>query len=81
MSVSRVRELWRDRKTGEAWLVETEGGRVVSANGPVGEDEVGNDALAYKHAAQGRSPAFTETAAELDRRRDEFERKRLDAPD
>ena len=81
MSTSRDREIWRHRETGEAYLVELEGGRVVSANGPVGEDELGEDALAYKHAAQGRSPAFTAEATELDRRRDEFEREPLEAAD
>ncbi len=80
MSTSRAREVWRHRETGEAYLVELEDGRVVSANGPVGEDELGGEALAYKHAAQGRSPAFTAEAAELDGRRDEFDREPLDAP-
>ncbi len=81
MSTSRVREIWRNRETGEAYLVEVEDGRVVAANGPLAEDEFRDDALAYKHAAQGRSPAFTPEAADVDRRRDEFDREPLPAPD
>ncbi len=80
MSVSRARELWRHRETGEAWLVETEGDRVVSASGPLTRDQLEEEALAYKHAAQGRAPAFTEEAADLDRRRGEFDRERLEPP-
>ena len=76
--MSRAREIWRHRETGDAYLVELEGGRVVSANGPVGEDELRDEALAYKHAAQGRSPAFTAEAAALDARRDDFDREPLD---
>ncbi len=79
--MSRARELWRNRETGEAYLVELEGDRVVSAEGPLSEDQLGDDALAYKHAAHGRSPAFSEDAADLDRRRDEFEHERVEAPD
>jgi len=79
MSTSRAREIWRHRETGEAYLVELEGDRVVSANGPVGEDELRDEALAYKHAAQGRSPAFTPEAAALDGRRGEFDREPLNA--
>jgi hypothetical protein len=78
VSTSRAREVWRHRETGEAYLVEVEDGRVVVANGPLGEDELREDALAYKHAAQGRSPAFTSEAADLDRRREEFDRRPLD---
>ncbi len=81
MSTSRAREIWRERETGTAYLVEIEGGRVVSANGPLAEDELRDEALAYRHAAQGRSPAFTSEAAELDRRRGEFDREPLEAPE
>jgi hypothetical protein len=76
VSVDRVRELWRHRETGEAWLVELEGDRVVAASGPLTADQLGEDALAYKQAAEGRAPAFTEEAARLDGRRDEFDRER-----
>ena len=80
MSMSRAREVWRHRETGEIYLVEVEGDRVVSTNGPVTEDELRQEALAYKHAAQGRTPAFSAQAADLDRRRDEFDRERIEAP-
>lgn len=78
MSTRRERELWRDRETGERWLVELEDGRVLAASGPVSDDELSGDALAFKEAAHGRTPAFSEEAAELERRRDEFEREPLD---
>jgi hypothetical protein len=81
MSTSRAREVWRHRETGEIYLVELEDDRVLSSNGPVTEDQVREEALAYKHAAQGRTPAFSSEAAELDRRRDEFHRERLQPPD
>ncbi len=80
MSTSRAREIWRERETGAAYLVELEDGRVVSANGPLGEDELRDEALAYKHAAQGRSPGFTTEAAELERRREDFDREPLPGP-
>ena len=80
MSVSRVRELWRHRETGEAYLVELEGDRVLAAEGPLSDDQLREDALAYKHAAHGRAPAFGEDAADLERRRDDFERQRVEAP-
>ncbi|MDQ3866662.1 MAG: hypothetical protein M3304_07510 [Actinomycetota bacterium] len=78
--MSRARELWRHRETGEAWLVETEADRVVNASGPLTPDQLADEALAYKQAAQGRSPGFTEEAADLDRRRGEFDRERLEPP-
>ena len=70
----RVRELWRHRETGERWIVELEFGRVIAAHGPLADDDRDADALAMKTAAHGRSPAFTEEAARLEERRDEFER-------
>ena len=79
MSTSRARELWRHRETGETYLVEVEDGRVLAANGPLAEDELRGEALAYKHAAQARSPAFTPGATDIDRRREEFDRRPLDA--
>jgi hypothetical protein len=81
MSTSRVREIWRHRERGDAYLVEVEGDRVVSAEGPLSGDQLSERALAWKQAAGGRAPAFTPDAAELDGRRDEFERERVEAPD
>jgi hypothetical protein len=81
MSTSRTREVWRHRETGEVYLVELEGDRVLSSNGPLTEDQLRDDALAYKHAAQGRTPAFAPEAAEIDRRRNEFDRERLETDD
>jgi hypothetical protein len=79
MSTSRARELWRHRESGEAYLVEVEGERVVSANGPLTEDEVSEAALEYKQAAHGRTPAYDAQTAAVAERREEFERERLDA--
>jgi hypothetical protein len=80
MSTSRVREIWRHRERGDAYLVELESDRVVSAEGPLTEDQLGEDALAWKQAAEGRAAAFTPEAADLDGRRNEFERERAEAP-
>lgn len=79
MSIGRVRELWRHRATGEIYLVELEGERVVSAGGPLTEDQVSEGALEYKQAAHGRTPAYDADAVELDRRRNEYHRERLAA--
>src|SRR5919199_1863264 len=62
------------REPGERWIVELEFGRVIAAHGPLADDDRDADALAMKTAAHGRSPAFTEEAARLEERRDEFER-------
>ncbi len=78
MSTSRARELWRHRETGERWLVELEDDRVVSASGPLAGDELGEDALAFKEAAHGRTPAYDSGTADLARRRAEFERERVE---
>ena len=80
MATSRAREIWRHRETGEAYLVEVEEERVVSASGPLTEDQLGEDALAWKQAAAGREPAFTPEAAALEERRGEFDRERVEAP-
>ena len=61
--------------------MEIEDDRVVAASGPVTEDQVQEDALAYKQAAQGRTPAYDEQTADVDRRRVEFDREPLEAPD
>lgn len=78
MSTSRAREIWRNRASGEAYLVEVEGERVVSAEGPLAEDELTRDSLSMRRAAQGRSPGYTEESVELERSREDFERERLD---
>jgi hypothetical protein len=78
MATNRIRELWRRRDGGQAYLVELEEDRVVAADGPLAAGELTEEALALRRAAQGRSPSFTAEAAELDRRRDEFERERLE---
>jgi hypothetical protein len=76
----RGRELWRDRRTGEAYLVETDGDRVVAATGPVSGEHLDHERVAFEQAAEGRSPGFTPQAAELERRRDEFDREPLAPP-
>ena len=78
MSTRRTREVWRHRETGEAYLVDVEDDRVVTAEGPLADDELSADSLAMRRAAQGRSPAFTQEATDLDGRKDEFDRERLD---
>ena len=78
MTGERARELWRRREGGEAYLVEVEDDRVLSAEGPLAEDELSRESLALRRASQGRSPAFTPEAVDLDRRRDEFDRQRLE---
>ncbi len=79
MSTGRVREIWRHRQSGDVYLVEVEDERVVSSHGPVSEDQVSEEALEYKQVGHGRTPAFTEQAAEMDGRRDEYERTPLRA--
>lgn len=74
----RARELWQHRESGEAFLVELEDERVLSADGPLSGDELTREALDLRRAAQGRSPAFTEEAVDLERRRHEFDRRRLE---
>lgn len=76
---SRSREIWRHRD-GDTYLVELEDDRVLSANGPVGPDELAAEATAWKDAALGRSPAYSPEAADLERRRDEFTREPLERP-
>jgi hypothetical protein len=77
---SRAQELWHHRETGETYIVETEGERVVATSGPLDEDERSDAARAYKQAAQARTPGYGDDAADFERRRDEFERERLEAP-
>ena len=78
MTGDRVRELWRHRDSGEAYLVELEDGRVLSGDGPLAVDELTREALTLRRAAQGRMPAFTLEAADLAERSDEFDRQRLE---
>lgn len=79
MSTNRSRELWRDRSSGEAFVVELEEDRVLAAHGPVEPEELDGAVRAWMEASQGRTPAFTELATDLERRRDEFERGPLPA--
>jgi hypothetical protein len=80
MSTSRSRELWRHRKSGALYIVDLEDDRVLSASGPITEDQVHEDALAYKQAAQGRTPAYDEQTVDVERRRAEFDREPLEPP-
>ena len=74
MADERLRELWRHRESGELYLVELQDERVVSAHGPLGEDEAGAESLAWRTASHGRSAAFSPEATRLEERRDEYER-------
>jgi hypothetical protein len=79
MSTNRVRELWRDRSTGDAFVVELEDDRVLAAEGPLDPDRLGDVGRAWTSPLDGRLPAFTGLATDFDRRRDEFEREPLPA--
>jgi hypothetical protein len=76
-ATARTRELWRHRANEEHFIVELEEARVVAAHGPLKEHEVEDARVAFAHAAHGRTPAYTGEAAELERRRDEFQREEL----
>lgn len=80
MSTNRTRELWRDRSTGESFVVEREDDRVLAAEGPVDPatslDELGQ---AWSAPTDGRVAAFTSLATDLERRRGDFERRPLPA--
>jgi hypothetical protein len=67
------------RRSGiEQCIVELEEARVGAAHGPLAEHEVEEARLAFAHTAQGRDPpAYTGEAAELELRRDEFQREEL----
>ncbi|HEY7196770.1 MAG TPA: hypothetical protein VH306_06270 [Gaiellaceae bacterium] len=73
MSTNRQRELWKDRANGKTYLVELEDGRVVAAQGPIDPADTDRVQRIWTEAAQGRMPAFSDLAADLERRRDEFE--------
>jgi hypothetical protein len=77
VSTNRTRELWRDPSSGEAFLVELEDGRVLAADGPVDPGSLDEAGRAWLSPTDGRAPAFTSLATELERRRDEFERESL----
>jgi hypothetical protein len=77
MSTNRRRELWRDRSTGDAFVVELEEDRVLAADGPVDPSDLDEVGTAWTSPTDGRAAAFTGLATDLDRRRDEFEREPL----
>ena len=79
MSISRMRELWIDRSSGDAFFVEVEGERVLSAEGPVDPGELDPVHLVWSAASQGRGQSFTELAADLGRRRKDFARRPIPA--
>ena len=74
MAEERLREVWRHRESGDLYLVELEDDRVVSAHGPLEEDESERETLAWRTASHGRSPAFSPEAMRVAERREEFER-------
>jgi hypothetical protein len=80
VSTNRTRELWTDRTSGDAFVVELEDGRVLAADGPVDPARFDEIARAWTAPTDGRAPAFTSLATELDRRREEFERRSLAPP-
>jgi hypothetical protein len=69
----RKRELWRERESGELFVVELEGGRVASAHGPLAPEDARDIDLALAQIAHARTAAFDETAERLERERDRFE--------
>lgn len=79
MSTNRTRELWRNRSTGEAFVVELEEDRVLAAEGPVDPNDLDVVQRIWTAPSQGRTPAFGGLATDLERRRREFERRPLPA--
>lgn len=77
MATNRTRELWRDRGSGDTFVVELEGGRVLAAQGPVDPERLDDVDAIWTTAAVGRLPAFTGPATDLEARRDEYERRPL----
>jgi hypothetical protein len=62
----KTHEFWRETKTGEIWAIELSDGAVSGCCGPLAPDAVATDyLLGYDYTAA--------LAAELDRRREEFE--------
>lgn len=58
-------------------MVELEGDRVLAAQGPVDPEQLTDVDAIWTEAAAGRTPAFTGRASDLEKRRDEFERRPL----
>jgi hypothetical protein len=79
VSTSRTRELWRDRASGESFVVEIEDDRVLAAHGPVDPASLADLGQAWSAPTDGRAAAFTSLAADLERRRSDFERRPLPA--
>jgi hypothetical protein len=79
VSTSRRRELWEDRSSGETFVVELEGDRVLAAEGPVDPKDLDRVHAIWTEASHGRMPAFSGLATDLDRRREEFDRRPLSA--
>jgi hypothetical protein len=79
VSTTRTRELWIDRLSGDAFVVELERERVVAAEGPVDPEDLDPVQLVWTAPSEGRLPAFTELAADLDHRRGDFARRPLSA--
>jgi hypothetical protein len=79
VSTTRTRELWIDRSSGDAFVVELEWEHVVAAEGPVDPKELDPVQLAWSAPSEGRGQAFTELAADLDRRRGDFARRPIPA--
>jgi len=77
VSTNRTRELWQDRASGESFVVEVEGDRVLAADGPVDPDRLTEVWRAWIAPTDGRAAAFTSLATDLERRRPEFERRPL----
>ena len=70
-----MRELWVDRASGDAFVVELENDRVVAAEGPVDPEDLDPIQQAWTAPSRGRAPALTGLATDLHRRRDAFARR------
>jgi hypothetical protein len=70
-----MRELWIDRSSGDAFVVELENERVVAAEGPVDPKDLDPIQQAWTVPSQGRGPAPTGLATDLERRRNAFARR------
>jgi hypothetical protein len=79
VSTNRTRELWTDRERGGAYVVEIEDDRVLAAQGPIDPSRFDEIGRAWTAPTDGRAAAFTSLATQLERRRDEFERRPLPA--
>jgi hypothetical protein len=79
VSTNRTRELWTDRKRGRVYMVELEDDRILAAQGPIDPSHLDEIGRVWTAPTDGRAAAFTRLAGELERRRDEFERRPLPA--